>query len=69
MEELSLKIAGMSCGGCVNSVRRALSRVPGVEVRQVEVGAATLAYDPSLSNPDTIRSAIIKAGFEPQGAV
>jgi copper chaperone len=66
MEQMSLKIAGMSCGGCVNSVRNALTRVPGVEVRQVEVGTATVAYDPSLTGPESLRSAIVKAGFEPQ---
>ena len=65
MEEVSLKIAGMSCGGCVTSVRNALARLPGVQVRQVEVGSATVAYDPSLSTPEAIRSAVVKAGFEP----
>ena len=67
MEHMYLKIAGMSCGGCVNSVRSALSRVPGVQVQQVEVGSATVSYDPSICNAEAIRSAIIKVGFEPQG--
>jgi copper chaperone CopZ len=68
MEELSIRIAGMSCGGCVSSVRSALARLPGVEVRRVEVGSATLAYDPGLTNPESVRSAIVQAGFEPQTA-
>jgi copper chaperone CopZ len=38
MEEITLRIAGMSCAGCVNSVRNALERLPGVRVRQVEIG-------------------------------
>ena len=66
MEQLSLEIVGMSCGGCVTSVRNALARLPGVEVRKVEVGSATLVYNPGLSSPESIRSAIIKAGFEPR---
>jgi copper chaperone len=65
MEQLSLRIAGMSCAGCVSSIRQALARLPGVEVKEVEVGRATLAYDPGLSTPDMIESAIVKAGFEP----
>jgi copper chaperone len=65
MEQMSLRIAGMSCSGCVNSVRNALARLPGVQVREVEVGSATLAYDPGLSTPESIRSAVVKAGFEP----
>jgi copper chaperone CopZ len=24
-------VAGMSCGGCVNNVRNALTRIPGVQ--------------------------------------
>jgi copper chaperone len=65
MEELSIRIAGMSCGGCVSSVRNALTRVPGVQVAEVDVGSAVVRYDPGLATPDVIHSAIIKAGFEP----
>jgi copper chaperone len=68
MEQMSMKIAGMSCGGCVNSVRNALARVPGVQVRQVEVGSATIAYDPEVASPESVRSAVVKAGFEPLDA-
>jgi copper chaperone len=68
MEQMSIKIAGMSCGGCVSSVRNALARLPGVQVLQVEVGTAAINYDPQLSTPESIRSAIIKAGFEPWAA-
>ena len=65
MEQLKLKIAGMSCGGCVSSVRNALTRLSGVEVQHVDVGNARVSYDPRLSSPEAIQSAIIKAGFEP----
>jgi len=68
MEQMSIKIAGMSCGGCVSSVRNALARLPGVQVLQVEVGTAVINYDSQLSTPESIRSAIIKAGFEPWAA-
>lgn len=66
MEQMSIQIAGMSCGGCVNSVRKALTRLPGVQVRQVDIGRATVAYDPSVTGPESIRRAIVNAGFEPQ---
>jgi copper chaperone CopZ len=66
MEQMSIHIAGMSCGGFVNSVRNALTRLPGVQVRQVEVGSATVAYDPSVTSPESVRAAIVNAGFEPQ---
>jgi copper chaperone len=67
MEQITVKIAGMSCDGCVNSVRNALERLPGVHLRQVEIGRATLDFDPNLSTPESIQSAIVKAGFEPLG--
>jgi copper chaperone len=68
MEEIFLRIGGMSCEGCVNSVRNALARLPGVQVERVEVGSARVAYDPSLANPESVRRAIVNAGFEPQGS-
>jgi copper chaperone CopZ len=68
MEQVSIKIAGMSCAGCVNSVRNALSRLPGVQVGRVEVGGAAVSYDPKLTTLESIHSAIVKAGFEPEVA-
>jgi len=68
MEQMTIKIAGMRCSGCVNSVRNALARLPGVQVERVEVGTAVVGYDPQLNTPESIRSAIVKAGFEPWAA-
>lgn len=65
MQQMTITIAGMSCGGCVNSVRNALSRLPGVQVEQVDVGSAVVSYDPDVATRESIQSAIVKAGFEP----
>ena len=65
MQQITITIAGMSCSGCVNSVRNALTRLPGVQVEQVEVGSAVVSYDPGVTTPESIQSAIVKAGFEP----
>ena len=45
--ELTLKIAGMSCGGCVRSVSGVLSALPGVERAEVslERGEANVRFD------------------------
>ena len=64
MKTLTIEIAGMSCGGCVNSVRNALAGVPGVTIDSVTVGAAAVTYDPGLTNFEEIRAAIAKAGYE-----
>ena len=64
MKRVTLQIEGMSCGGCVNSVRNALGRLPGVQVEQVEVGRATFTHDPKVTSLESVRSAIAKAGFD-----
>ncbi len=63
MLSLTIPISGMTCGGCVNSVRTALSTVVGVQDAQVTIGAATVTYDSALTNPESIRRAITHAGF------
>ena len=68
MQRISISIAGMSCGGCVNSVRNALTRIPGVQVEQVKVGSATVAYDPAVTSPEAFRAAITRAGYKPLAA-
>ncbi len=65
MERIFIQIAGMSCEGCVNSVRNALARVPGVQVDQVKLGTATVRYDPAMTDPERVHAAIEKAGFKP----
>ena len=45
METVSLAITGMTCGHCVAGVRRALTAVPGVQVQDVRIGAATVTAD------------------------
>lgn len=56
-------ITGMSCGGCVASVRSALESV-GVEDAQIEVGSATVEYDEASISHDAIVDAIEEAGFD-----
>jgi copper ion binding protein len=59
-------VTGMHCGGCVNSVTRAVSRVPGVKTVQVSLdkNAATVEYDGAAVAPAAIVAAIVAAGFE-----
>ena len=64
MTPLVLSINGMSCGHCLNAVRRALSETPGVTVESVRIGRADLQYDPALTSPDRIASAMTEAGYE-----
>lgn len=63
MERTTVEITGMSCGHCVAGVRRALEQIEGVEVQEVRVGSATVAYDDSSVTPERIATTIEKQGY------
>jgi len=59
----TLKIEGMSCDGCINSVRKALERLPLSNV-QVKLGEARVEYDEKMVNQNQVIRAVEDAGFE-----
>ena len=67
-ESLTMRIDGMSCAHCVRAVRNALAEVPGATVERVDVGGATVSYDPQQTSPDALAEAVRDAGYEPAGA-
>jgi copper chaperone len=68
MEQTTIAIQGMSCGHCVASVKGALGRLEGVEVQEVKVGSAKVAYDPKAVTPERITKAIADEGYAAQVA-
>ena len=62
MKTWTLEIEGMSCGGCVSSVRKALGRVQGAEVLDAEVGLAVVRADDAQA--EAVRGAVEAAGFD-----
>lgn len=66
MDELTLKITGMSCGHCVGQVTKALTRLDGVHVNSVKVGEAIVVYDPREIVPTEIIQAVTETGYETQ---
>lgn len=64
MTPLALSINGMSCGHCLNAVRRALSDTPGVTVESVRIGRADVQYDPAVTSPEKVAAAVTDAGYE-----
>jgi copper ion binding protein len=58
-----MKIDGMSCGHCVQSVKQALERLDGVKVTDVKVGRATVEYDETLASASEIAEAVSQAGY------
>jgi copper chaperone len=63
MERLKLEIGGMSCGHCVRAVEHALRGVAGLQVERVEVGGATVGYDPAVVDRAAISSAVEDEGY------
>lgn len=66
METLVLKISGMACGGCANSVTKALLAIDGVseaEVSHVEA-SAKVQYDPARTTAEKLRAAVEAAGYK-----
>ena len=45
METIELKVAGMTCASCANSVSKALNRVPGVQDVRVDLTRGTASVD------------------------
>jgi copper chaperone CopZ len=60
---MRIEISGMHCQACVARVRKALEKVEGARVREVEVGSAQLDLEPSRQSEAL--QAIEKAGYQP----
>jgi copper chaperone len=66
MKVVDLKVEGMDCEGCVKSVTRMLSGVPGVQKVDVSLaeGKASVTYDPARSGLAELKRAIERAGYK-----
>ncbi len=66
METITLKVDGMSCGGCVKSVTNVLAALPGVARAEVslEEKSARVEYEAGRVTRDDMKRAIVDAGFE-----
>jgi copper chaperone CopZ len=63
MPTTKLSIEGMSCGHCVSAVKQALESVPGVSVKDVRVGSATIETAAAPGPVEAIKAAIEDAGY------
>ncbi len=66
MENVVIKVGGMSCQGCVKNVTGALSALDGVASVEVslEGAEARVGYDPAKLSVEALRSAVEDAGFD-----
>ncbi len=65
MESITLKVGGMSCMGCVNSVKRLLETLPGVVKVDVDLAKAEAAvdFDSNLTNLEAISICLVEGGY------
>jgi copper chaperone len=66
LETVSLKISGMTCQGCVRSVKNVLASVPGVATAEVSLqnSEARVVFDPARTSPRSLKAAVEEAGYE-----
>jgi copper chaperone CopZ len=64
--QVELNIGGMTCQGCVRSVEKKLSSVPGVALAQVDLatGKAVVDYDDAVADPANLVGAVEQIGFQ-----
>ena len=66
METTTIKVDGMSCGGCVKSVTGVLTALDGVAKAEVslEQKQAVVEFDAAKVTRDQLKAAVEDAGFE-----
>jgi Cu+-exporting ATPase len=65
MDTANLKLRGMSCASCANTIEDAIRSVPGVEACSVNFGAeqVTVTYDSGKTDITAIQEAVDAAGY------
>ena len=66
MERIELRVEGMTCGGCVNSIQNALTSRDGVANASADLdsGIVTIEVDPAVIEQPALQAAIEDAGFD-----
>lgn len=68
MGQTTIKVSGMSCGGCESSVEDALSALEGITQVQADEGAdaVTVEHEGQLQI-DAVAEAVADAGYQVEG--
>ncbi len=62
--QIKMDVKGMHCSSCVRRLTGALEKLPGLRIEAVEIGSATVLYDPAQLHPEQIKSAVERIGFQ-----
>jgi copper chaperone len=64
MQTITLKVEGMSCGHCVNSVEGAVNKLGASGKVDLNGGSVTVNFDESKVSLDAIKEAIEDQGYD-----
>ncbi|MDV6341957.1 heavy-metal-associated domain-containing protein [Nitrosomonas sp. Is35] len=66
MQTATIKIKGMTCMGCVNSIKNVLKNVPGIAQLEVTLdpAQAIVQFNPENTSLNQLKETIIDAGFD-----
>lgn len=69
MNAVTLRIEGMHCGGCAETIKAVVEREPGVKVAAVTFtgGEARILYDPEATSAERLIAAIGRLGYRVTG--
>ena len=65
MESLTIKIEGIHCDGCAQTIKVLLDREPGVKTAAVsfKMGEARVLYDAAVTNAEQLIATVGKPGY------
>ncbi|MCU0627871.1 MAG: heavy metal translocating P-type ATPase [Methanoregulaceae archaeon] len=68
-QEVIIRVGGMMCATCVETIEKALSSLPGVIQARVNLATekAYVSYNPSVSSPEDMKAEIEAAGYQYMG--
>lgn len=63
MKTQTINIEGMTCGHCIMSVKKELSKIDGVTINSVKIGTAEVIITESKVTDEKLRYAVEEAGY------
>jgi copper chaperone len=65
VNSLTLKVYGMHCDGCAETIKAVVERELGVKAASVSFkgGAAHILFDPAATSPDRLVAAVGRLGY------
>ena len=64
-----LLLANVKCGGCGNSIRRALAEIDGVSAIELDVASGGLTFESDAAMRAVVAARLLALGYPEQGSV